>query len=234
MTIPSLIHAAGALALTLVATEAKAVSKCTPEFFNQKRVSAQVVTTRDGDTVEVYVDRGSHGAGRFAVRLLSVDTPESYYRGYSQGKWANQAKYYLAKALQAGDQVVLELDRERCDYYGRVLAYVHKDGKDINRALVEKGLAANYCMAPNLAHCHEYADLVSNARFYKRGFWKDSTVKVPYMWRASLRGSSPASCVGDLKTQEVYGIDQLKKVRVENRIFFSSCHDVRAPYRFVM
>jgi micrococcal nuclease len=70
----------------------------------------------DGDTIEV-----SPAVGSIAdVRLIGMDTPETYGGAEPYGK---RASAFTTQHLE-GRQVALEFDVERIDPYGRVLAYV--------------------------------------------------------------------------------------------------------------
>ena len=80
----------------------------------------------DGNTMQVY------GVGR--VQLIQVDTPKEE-PGYSQAK-----KFVTDRCL--GKTVYLDIDDERpTDNYDRTLAIVYTDSDDINRELLDNGLA---------------------------------------------------------------------------------------------
>lgn len=80
----------------------------------------------DGNTIQVY------GVGR--VQLIQVDTP-SKEPGLSQAK-----KFVEEKCL--GKTVYLDIDdKQPEDKYGRTLAIVYTESDDINRELLDNGLA---------------------------------------------------------------------------------------------
>lgn len=88
--------------------------------------SGKCLEVIDGNTIQVY------GVGR--VQLIQVDTP-STEPGFSQAK-----KFVEDECL--GKTVYLDIDDEQPeDKYGRTLAIVYTDSKDINRELLENGLA---------------------------------------------------------------------------------------------
>ncbi|SDM32531.1 micrococcal nuclease [Geoalkalibacter ferrihydriticus] len=103
----------------------------------------------DGDTIEV------EGLGR--VRLLGIDTPEGhdserdlfYQRRFGippahLRKIADEARRFNIRQVK-GRVVTLRFEGERRDTYGRLRAYVTlPDGRNLNRLLVEEGLAAVY------------------------------------------------------------------------------------------
>ncbi len=80
----------------------------------------------DGNTMQVY------GVGR--VQLIQVDSP-SKEPGFSQAK-----KFVEDNCL--GKTVYLDIDDEQPeDKYGRTLAIVYTDSTDINKELLDNGLA---------------------------------------------------------------------------------------------
>lgn len=86
----------------------------------------------DGDTVYVRLQGQTE---QTAVRILGIDAPEICQDG---GLAARQA---LQALLQ--DQVV-DLHIERQDDYGRQLALIHWQGRDVGRWMVQQGLAWSY------------------------------------------------------------------------------------------
>ena len=70
----------------------------------------------DGDTIEV----SPAVSGIADVRLIGIDTPETYGGTEPYGK---EASAFTTQRLE-GRKVALEFDVERIDPYGRVLAYV--------------------------------------------------------------------------------------------------------------
>ncbi len=190
-------------------------SLCEATLKDFSRITVPVIKTRDGDTLDVSIK-----GRKFGVRLLSVDTPESYYEGRTQGEWADLAKMFLRKVLQPKDMVTLEFGREKCDFYGRVLAYVNEGGVDVNAQLLRRGLAVNYCVYPEMSRCREYSGYVYEAILAKRGFWSDPDTQIPYIWRAEVRGTEGAAFVGDLETREVHSMRDLESIDIEKRVFF--------------
>ncbi len=120
--------------------------------------SKQVTVTHvvDGDTLDVTYSNGSTDT----VRLLGVDTPESYgdntpdeFEGVptnDAGKACladegDDAKAFMTDELE-GKQITLKFDSESDTrgYYGRLLAYVYYGGEDYNYELVHSGRARVY------------------------------------------------------------------------------------------
>ena len=92
----------------------------------QYEKSGKCLEVIDGNTIQVY------GVGR--VQLIQVDTP-STEPGLGQAK-----KLVEDKCL--GKTVYLDIDdKQPEDKYGRTLAIVYTDNDDINRELIDNGLA---------------------------------------------------------------------------------------------
>jgi micrococcal nuclease len=118
----------------------------------------------NGDTIEV-----SPAVGGIAdVRLIGVDTPESY--GGTQ-PYGEEASAFTKQRLE-GRKVALEFDVERIDPYGRVLAYVWlADGKMFNEVLVREGYAQVATFPPNVKYVERFVAAQRKARAEGAGLW---------------------------------------------------------------
>lgn len=90
----------------------------------------------DGDTLVL--------RGGVTVRLVQIDTPETFFRPECYGKEASAATKHL---LPRGTLVRLQRDAgtESKDAFGRLLRYVvREDGLNVNLRLVADGAAAPY------------------------------------------------------------------------------------------
>ena len=118
------------------------------------RVSVTAVV--DGDTIRVEYRNGT----RDTVRLVGVDTPEVHaesapaeFEGVPETSdgvqclrtWGDRASAFTRDHL-AGEQVRVSFDANegRRGGYGRLLVYVHHDGRLFNHRLVEEGYARVY------------------------------------------------------------------------------------------
>jgi micrococcal nuclease len=194
----------------------------------QKQVQAEAVGGVDGDTVKVVID-----GQRISIRMLGIDTPETHYEGKTQGVWGERAADELKSLVRSGDDLQIELGPEACDSYGRILGFIWKGKQDLNRHQVERGLAVNFCIAPTYNHCEEYGELVTENVARKVGMFSDPSVQVPYVWRAEVSGKKPTRLVGSMKTKKVYAADELARVPVGDRIFFSNRSAIQPPYQWV-
>jgi micrococcal nuclease len=121
---------------------------------------AEVRRVLDGDTIELRDGE--------RVRYLLVDAPE--LGGEPECFAAAAAQFQRDRVL--GQRVTLRYDAECRDRYGRLLAYVARDGADINRALVEGGYACALHIPPNGAdRVEEFRSLQAVARAQRRGLW---------------------------------------------------------------
>lgn len=172
--------AAGVFVLVLVAGIVKKVG-CGPRVPDGK-LRGKVSFVYDGDTIQV------SGVGK--VRLLGVDALDSRNQskireqarnlGMERGQvvgWARKAESF-ARGKLAGRIVKLEMGREKRGDYGRLLAYVHFDGKsgkiNFNRLLLQRGFATAYC-AFDYRLKNEFLRTEKEARRRNRGLWGDAT-----------------------------------------------------------
>lgn len=146
-----------------------------------KRIAAVVERIVDGDTIKVTVNGLPD-----TVRFIGIDTPESKrnQRAELQAKeekknldtitaMGKQASKHLASMLRKGDAIELELDAEPRDRYGRVLAYVYKNGRMINADMIADGYAYPLTIPPNVRHEKLFRTLFAEARSAGRGLWKE-------------------------------------------------------------
>jgi micrococcal nuclease len=132
--------------------------------------SARVVSVADGDTLDVV----AAGDRRVRIRLEGIDSPE-------QGEpFSNVARTFTRQL--AFDRTV-QVKVHDVDRYGRLVARVTSEGKDLSLELVTAGLATHYTVFsfdPKLEAAQR------QAQQGRRGMWKDG---VP----ASRTGASGAT-----------------------------------------
>lgn len=121
----------------------------------------QVIKVIDGDTVVL-----SDGC---TVRYIGIDTPEYGQPYYEAAKNFN-------RQLVQGKAVELELDIERYDRYGRLLAYLFvrdENGRRVfvNAEMVRNGFALVYTKPPNIRYADLLVQLQKEAREEQRGLW---------------------------------------------------------------
>lgn len=130
------------------------------------RGSIPVESVVDGDTLHV-LRRGRD----VTVRLIGIDTPEVGWYGGTAECYGAQAGRFAMRLLE-GERVTLELDEERLDQYGRLLAYVSlEDGRMVNVLLVRRGFATLTIYPPNDRHEDRLRAAEDAARAEGAGLW---------------------------------------------------------------
>jgi len=124
------------------------------------------VSVTDGDTVRISPEVESESR----VRLIGVDTPEtSTDRGPEP--YGEEARDFTRRSLE-GQDVTLELDVERKDDYGRLLAYVYlTDGTMFNETLLREGYAQVATFPLNTRYVDRFEEAQEEAREARRGLW---------------------------------------------------------------
>ena len=113
----------------------------------------------DGDTITV------EGVGK--VRLVGVNTPEKGVEG------ADTSKYFVEK-LCLNREVGIDIDNSKhTDKYGRTLAVVIVDGKNLNEMLLKEGLAEIMYMPPSEFYPFDWAG--DNTHVYSSSSTSTST-----------------------------------------------------------
>jgi micrococcal nuclease len=129
--------------------------------------SGACVGVADGDTIHVM-----HGERAEKIRLYAVDAPE---RGQDFG---NKARQFTSDLVFGKVVEVTPMDR---DQYGRTVAWVTVDGKNVSHELIRAGLAWWYRLhAPKEK---ELRRLEEEARNAKRGLWSMNAPIPPWQWR---------------------------------------------------
>jgi endonuclease YncB( thermonuclease family) len=138
----------------------------------ETRFDAKVVAVADGDTITVLSERQ-----QTRIRLDGIDCPE---RGQAFGSRAKQ----FTSALVFGREVTIE--PRDVDRYGRMVARVYVDDKDVSLELVKAGFAWHYK--------HYSADTILaqaeiDARDAKSGLWADFHATAPWEFRHPSPGT---------------------------------------------
>ena len=84
----------------------------------------------DGDTIEVRQEKRN-----YKVRLSEIDAPEINQR------FGTESKNFLASLILNKEIELIYITEDR---YGRIVAKIYKDNKDINRSMVRSGLSWVY------------------------------------------------------------------------------------------
>lgn len=126
------------------------------------RDAATVDRVLDGDTI--VLRDGRH------VRLVQLDAAETD----ENECYARAAKAVLARLLPPGTPVEIETDAllDKVDRFGRTLAYVRKDGANVNLELVRAGAAAPWFFHGDRGrYASDFLAAAREARERGRGLW---------------------------------------------------------------
>ena len=138
-----------------------------PTRTTPQRIEEGTVTrVADGDTITVITANQT----KLRIRMVGIDAPETpkgtKFPGQPYGK---EAEAYL-KQLVEGKRVTVEI--YHVDRYKRLLSTIFLDGKDINLAMIEAGLAEVY-RGPESGHPYtqQYQAAEDAVRSGKKGMW---------------------------------------------------------------
>jgi micrococcal nuclease len=132
----------------------------------QRTEEGIVERVADGDTVTVITSNQT----KLRIRMLGIDAPETPKGAKFPGQpYGPEAEGYL-KQLADGKRVRVEI--YGVDRYKRLLSTIFIDGKDINLAMIEVGLAEVY-RGPESGNPYklQYQAAEEVARSGKKGMW---------------------------------------------------------------
>jgi endonuclease YncB( thermonuclease family) len=121
-----------------------------------------VARVLDGDTI--VLTNGRH------VRLVQLDAPETD----EDECYAAEAKGVLIRLLPFETEVEIEMDPalDKRDRFGRTLAYVEKNGTNINVELVRDGAAAPWFFHGDRGrYASTFLQAAHEAKSHHRGLW---------------------------------------------------------------
>lgn len=125
-------------------------------FLDTRTDTERVVIERaiDGDTIVTRDGR--------TIRLVNINTPERNEPGYEEAR----------KFLQTFENNSVLLENRGFEKYGRSLGVLYVDNKNINRAIVEKGLA--HTLLVDDRDVDEFHEAQEKAFQREAGIWKRS------------------------------------------------------------
>ena len=143
-------------------------------------LQGQVVRVSDGDTVTLQTQDST-----IKIRLAGIDAPET------KMPHGPQAKAHLA-ALVLGKHV--HAIAQKKDRYGRTIATLMLNTKDVNLAMVQAGMAWHYKQyerEQTEVQALTYARTELVARGEGRGLWGEADAVPPWAWRQARLNSRP-------------------------------------------
>lgn len=136
-----------------------------PTLLGTSNEYVRIKRVNDGDTVTVVINNREE-----MIRLIGIDAPE-----LGQKPWGERSKRELQKIIRETDKTVrVELDIEKTDKYGRVLAYLWtRDGRLINEEMLKRGYALLYTVPPNVRYVDRLKEAQEFASKKRIGIWKE-------------------------------------------------------------
>lgn len=131
-----------------------------------KGIEATVLAVVDGDTLKVRLQNGREER----VRLTLIDTPETKHPKLGVQPFGKEASSFTTSQL-SGKNVILEMDVQERDQYGRILAYVWTGDQLFNEVLIERGLARVAEYPPNIKYVDRFRSVQKKAQAAEKGIW---------------------------------------------------------------
>ena len=131
---------------------------------------AVVVSVYDGDTITVRTDE------TIKIRLYGIDAPELK-------QLFGQASKQALSGLVFGKKVTVKPDKK--DRYGRTIARVEIDGRDVSVQMVGTGMAHWYQQYAK--HDTELQSAQTKAKSAKLGVWSVRDTIVPWEYRKNKK-----------------------------------------------
>lgn len=140
------------------------------------KIVAEVVEAVDGDTVKLKYKGLTGEETTDSVRLIGIDTPETVHPTKGEQPYGKEASKFTKSLLKPGTKVLVEMDTDERDQYGRLLGYVYLiDGTFYNARLVSEGYARTATFPPNVRWVDLFTHLQTSARNAERGLWSLDT-----------------------------------------------------------
>ncbi|UNU74140.1 thermonuclease family protein [Moraxella nasovis] len=143
-----------------------------PVTIQKYDVSCKVVGISDGDTINCLTDDKT----QIKIRFDQIDAPE-------------KAQDFGTASKQALSDMIfnktVEIDAKQTDKYGRTVAEVYYNDKNINQEMVAIGMAWAY---REYLKDNYYIDLENNARLQQLGIWSQPNPIYPSDFRRAKRG----------------------------------------------
>ena len=123
---------------------------------NNSVLTATVARVIDGDTVQL--------KSGMRIRLLGINTPEKNM------PFDIRATLFLRNLIQ---NKTVKLETHGKGKYGRTLAYIFLDGKNVNKEMLSQGLATLYYYNHD-KYYNSFVQAERSARLKKINLWKES------------------------------------------------------------
>lgn len=147
--------------------------ECAEKRRNSNSLASRVVGVTDGDTIKVLVAEKQ----LLRIRLAFCDAPEK------KQSFGARAKQAMSELIFVKD---IELRPHAIDRYGRTVAQVGVDGKDVGEEMLRQGMAWVYDRYNTEATTeiqNTYRKAQEDAKADKRGLWSDPSSIPPWIFR---------------------------------------------------
>lgn len=151
-------------------------------------IACRVVGIADGDTLSCL----DSSYKTHKVRLAQIDAPEK------KQAFGSQSRQSLSD-MAFGRAAVLQ--PETTDKYGRLVAKVLIDGRDINLEQVRRGMAWVY---RQYAQDSDYFAAENSAKAARSGLWADPSPTAPWDWRHDKTGAPARSKPSPVSAPRTY------------------------------
>ena len=151
-----------------------------------RTIEGMVKAVYDGDTVLLTTREES----RLKVRLYGIDAPETRKPdrpGQPYGDIARRTLMYKIMGRRVTAEIV------DIDQYKRAVAVIRYEGRDINREMVEEGMAWAYRQYLQGPYESEYINSETKARSRRAGVWRESNPQPPWEFRNGRKGGGKHS-----------------------------------------
>jgi len=137
--------------------------------YGQLSFSAVVTRIIDGDSIVVKCDKKY-----IEIRLYGIDSPE--WKQHSSG----MSRKYIKELIYKKEITVLP---QYHDSYGRLVALIEHDGRNVNGDLVRAGAAWVYPKYCKKKVCREWNKRQTKAESEGLGLWFEKDPLPPWQWR---------------------------------------------------
>lgn len=134
----------------------------------------KIVSIPDGDTLNIINGNNK----KVKIRLYGIDAPETTQ------KYGQASRDYLRKIVK-NKRLTYKIRSK--DDYGRVVATLYGDNKDLNYEMIKAGWAWHYRY---YYKSKKYAEAEKNARNQKIGLWKGDNPQAPWEYRKENKSNS--------------------------------------------
>ena len=130
----------------------------------------KVIYVYDGDTLTL-----REGNNYYRIRLAAIDAPEK------DQPYGIEAAQLLRSLVQYKTVLASILDTDK---YGRDIAYIYLDNREINSVMLEQGAAWHYAYFDHDKQRYSlHHALEQKARQNKLGLWSQHSFIQPWVWR---------------------------------------------------